>query len=96
MNNHTNPKNLNNPTQISKLTNLEPVEDEKRSFFSSLETYFSFTIGSSFHIDSSSTSHSLILNPDELKQLFELIRNLFVKNIPTEMNKCLQDYLVNK
>jgi hypothetical protein len=59
-----------------------------------LEAYFAHTIGSSFY--NGQAAYALQLSPVELKELFQLIKKLFVKSIINQINKYLNDFLTQQ
>lgn len=56
-----------------------------------LETYFMHTIGSSFY--NGSAPYSLVLTTSEIKDLCQTIKKLFVKNVITQINRHLNEFI---
>jgi hypothetical protein len=59
-----------------------------------LENYFLHTIGSSFY--NGSGTYTLQLTSNELKDLCQIIKKLFVKNVIGQINRHLNEYLTNE
>jgi len=59
-----------------------------------LEVYFTHTIGSSYY--NGTAPYSLILNTNELKDLCQLIKKLFVKNVISAINRNLNEYIAQQ
>jgi hypothetical protein len=59
-----------------------------------LESYFLHTIGSSFY--NGSGLYTLQLTSSELKDLCQIVKKLFVKNVIGQINRHLNEYLTNE
>lgn len=59
-----------------------------------LDAYFMHTIGSSYY--NGQSAYALQLSIPELKELFQLIKKMFVKSVINQINKYLNDYLTQQ
>ncbi|CAF0782495.1 unnamed protein product [Brachionus calyciflorus] len=86
-------------------TELNIADTKQNSSFSSLlssslalnnnlEQYFAYTIGSSFY--NGSGIYSLVLNSSEIKEICQLLKKLFVKNVINQINRYLNDYIATQ
>ena len=70
------------------------------SFNPNLETYFMHTIGSSYYYNnnngSTNKNYSILLTNGELKDLCQIIKKLFVRNVITSINRNLNEFLVQQ
>ncbi len=86
-----------NELSITALTSTSSYSSLSSSSFTLnpyLETYFAFTMGSSFY--NGSSCYALLLSTNELKDLCSLIKKIFVKNLISQINKHLNDYLTQQ
>lgn len=59
-----------------------------------LEQYFKYTIGSSFY--NALSSYTLVLSHGELKDLCQILKKLFTKNVINQMNRHLIDFIASR
>ena len=73
--------------------NLNSLNSSASSFAlnPNLEAYFMHTIGSSFY--NGSAPYSLMLTTSEIKELSQIIKKLFVKNVITQINRHLNEFI---
>lgn len=58
-----------------------------------LEVYFTHTIGSSYYIGTA--PYSMIFTTSEAKELCQIVKKIFVKNMIVQLNRYLNDYLTH-
>ena len=59
-----------------------------------LEAYFTNTIGSSYY--SGSAAYTIVLTSAETKELCQIIKKLFVKNMIVQLNRYLNEFLTHQ
>jgi hypothetical protein len=59
-----------------------------------LEAYFTNTIGSSYY--SGSGAYTIVLTSAETKELCQIIKKLFVKNMIVQLNRYLNEFLAHQ
>lgn len=74
-------KNINNSTLIASSFALN----------SNLEQYFKFTVGSSFY--NGLGTYSVVLSQSEIKDLNQILKKLFNKNLINQLNRYLGDFI---
>ena len=82
---------------ITALTSTASYSSLSSSSFavnSNLEVYFTHTIGASFY--NGSADYALVLTNSETKELCQLVKKLFVKNVITQINRCLNEFLLQQ
>ena len=66
------------------------------SFNPNLESYFMHTIGSSYYYNGSNNNYSILLTNNELKDLCQIVKKLFVRNVISSINRNLNEFLVQQ
>lgn len=82
---------------ITSLTTASSFSSLSLSSFAqnpNLESYFTHTLGSSFY--NGSAPYALVLTTSEIKDVCSLIKKLFVKGVINQINRYLNDYLIQQ
>lgn len=80
-----------NANQVIKTMNHSAPISSSFALNSNLEQYFKHTIGSSFY--NGLGIYTLVLSSSEIKELCQIMKKLFTKNVINQMNKYLVDFL---
>ena len=56
-----------------------------------LEAHFTYTIGSSFY--NGTSNYAIVLSNSETKELCQIVKKLFVRNVIAQLNRFLNDFL---
>lgn len=77
---------------ISPLTSTSSYSSlSSFAFNPNLDAYFTYTIGSSFY--NGSANYAIVLSISEIKELCQIIKKIFVKNVISQINRYLNEFL---
>jgi len=78
-------------TAFASTSSNSSLSSSSFAFNSNLEMYFTYTIGSSFY--NGSANYAILLNNNEIKELCQIIKKVFVKNVISQINRYLNEFL---
>ena len=81
-------------TDLTSTTSYSSLTSSSFAFNANLEVYFTHTIGSSFY--NGSSDYAIVLTNSEIKELSQLVKKLFVKSVITQINRCLNEFLLQQ
>ena len=81
-------------TALTSTSSYSSLSTSSFAFNSNLDIYFTNTMGSSFY--NGSADYAIVFTNSEIKELSQLIKKLFVKNVISQINRSLNEFLLQQ